>query len=94
MEADLLRSMPLEEALSRLQELPGIGPFSAELILLRGAGEPDYLSTRAPRLDRAVAKAYGLKETPDAGEMAEIAEKWRPYRTWVSLYMRAFLEHE
>lgn len=94
LEADFLRSLPVEEALSRLQELPGIGPFSAELILLRGVGEPDYLSTRAPRLDLAVAKTYGLEATPNAEELEEIAEKWRPYRSWVALHMRAVLEHE
>lgn len=94
LEADLLGSLPVEEALSRLQELPGIGPFSAELILLHGVGEPDYLSTRAPRLDLAVAKAYGLEATPSVEELEEIAEKWRPYRTWVALHMRAVLEHE
>ena len=27
-----------------LQRLPGIGPFSAQLILLRGAGHPDFLT--------------------------------------------------
>lgn len=94
LEADLLRSLPIEEVLSRLQELPGIGPFSAELVLLRGVGEPDYLSTRAPRLDLAVAKAYGLEATPSAEELEEIAEKWRPYRTWAALHMRVGLEHE
>lgn len=94
LEADLLRSLPIEEALSRLQELPGIGPFSAELILLRGVGEPDYLSTRAPRLDLAVAMAYGLEATPSGEELEELAEKWRPYRAWVALHMRAVLEHE
>lgn len=63
MEADLLRSLPVEEAISRLRELPGIGPFSAELVLLRGAGEPDRLPANEPRLARAVARAYGLGKT-------------------------------
>ncbi len=93
-EAHLLRSLPVQEALSRLQELPGIGPFSAELILLRGAGEPDRLPTQEPRLARAVARAYGLEETPGVEELREISEKWRPYRTWVALHLRAALEEE
>ena len=92
--ADYLRSLPVDEALSRLQQLPGIGPFSAELILLRGAGEPDYLPAHEPRLAQAVARAYGLNETPDAEELSEISEKWRPYRTWVTLHLRAALEEE
>ncbi len=94
LEADFLRSLPVEEVLSRLQELPGIGPFSAELILLRGAGEPDHLPTHEPRLARAVARAYGLEETPGIEELKKIGEKWRPYRTWVTLHLRAALEEE
>src|SRR3954471_12421678 len=53
-----LRSLPGEEALKNLKELAGIGDFSAELILLRGAGEPDRLPVHEPRLRRAVALAY------------------------------------
>ena len=94
LEAPYLRSLPTEESLAGLKELPGIGDFSAELVLLRGAGEPDGLPTHEPRLARAVAMAYGLKETPTAEEVAEISEGWRPYRTWVALYLRTMLEDE
>jgi DNA-3-methyladenine glycosylase II len=94
LEADLLRSLPSGEAISRLRGLPGIGPFSAELILLRGAGEPDSLPANEPRLARAVERAYGLENTPGANELEMIGEKWRPYRTWVALHLRAMLEEE
>lgn len=94
LEAAYLRSLSAEEALEELKELPGIGDFSAELILLRGAGEPDRLPAREPRLRRAVALAYGLEEPPADGELERIAEGWKPYRTWVSLYLRAMLEQK
>ncbi len=88
LDAARLRSMPPEEALTDLKTLPGIGDFSAELILLRGAGEPDYLGLHEPRLRRAVALAYGLPRLPSDKELLEISERWRPYRTWVSVLMR------
>jgi DNA-3-methyladenine glycosylase II len=88
------REMPVREALADLKELPGIGDFSAELVLLRGTGEPDQLPVNEPRLARAAALAYGLEGTPGANQLAEIAEGWRPYRSWVSLYLRAMLEEE
>jgi DNA-3-methyladenine glycosylase II len=94
LEASYLRSLSSSEALARLEELPGIGAFSSELILLRGAGEPDRSPTREPRLARAVAMAYGLGETPTAGEVAEISAGWHPYRTWVALHLRTMLEDE
>ncbi len=93
-EAGYLRSLSVEEALEELQRLPGIGPFSAELILLRGAGKPDHLPEHEPRLARAVATAYGLEEPSKTGELRRLAERWRPYRTWVSLCLRVMLEEE
>jgi DNA-3-methyladenine glycosylase II len=94
LDAAYFRSLPEAEALERLEELPGIGPFSAGLILLRGAGAPDLLPAREPRLARAVAMAYGLEAPPTAEELERLALDWRPYRTWVSLHLRAMLEEE
>ena len=79
--------------MSRLRELPGIGPFSAELILLRGAGEPDGFPTAEPRLHEEMARAYALTD-PAPADLAGLAEKWRPYRTWVSVLLRARREEE
>jgi DNA-3-methyladenine glycosylase II len=64
LDAAHLRSLPEREALARLEELPGIGPFSAGLILLRGAGAPDLIPTREPRLRKAVTIAYALEAPP------------------------------
>jgi len=89
-----LRAMPAGEALAGLRELHGIGPFSAELILLRGAGHPDLLATAEPRLRRAAALAYGLDGEPGDEELARISDGWRPYRTWVALLLRTMLEDE
>src|SRR3954469_23008198 len=42
-----LRSLPVGEALAAVRELPGMGPFSAELVGVRGAGPPtSFLRTR------------------------------------------------
>lgn len=89
-----LRSLPRSEALEELTAIPGIGPFSAELILLRGAGDPDLTPTADPRLARAMAIAYDLKAPPSAARIAEISEVWKPYRTWVALLLRIMLEDE
>ena len=94
LDAARLRSLPQEEALEALQQLPGIGIFSAEHILLRGAGEPDYLTLNEPRLPRAVALAYHLKSKPSSQELRAISESWRPYRTWVTFLLRHMLEDE
>jgi DNA-3-methyladenine glycosylase II len=94
LDAAYLRSLPEQEAFARLEELPGIGPFSSGLILLRGAGTTDILPTSEPRLGRAIAMAYNLKEPPTPQELQRLARAWRPYRTWVGLHLRVMLEEE
>jgi DNA-3-methyladenine glycosylase II len=92
LDAGRLRGLAREQALAELETIDGIGRFSAELILLRGAGHPDAVPTRESRLRRAVADAYGLGREPDQARLAAIADGWRPYRTWVALLLRARLE--
>ena len=89
-----LRSFPPSQALGDLIAIPGIGPFSAELILLRGAGDPDFTPRDEPRLARAMAIAYDMKAPPSPADIVEISEVWKPYRTWVALLLRVMLEDE
>jgi DNA-3-methyladenine glycosylase II len=90
LDAAVLRAQPPEFALTDLRELPGIGPFSAELILIRGAGHPDVFPTAEPRVHHAVAAQYRLDvATAGNARLAQIADAWRPYRSWVALLLRA-----
>ena len=94
LDAGKLRALPPGQALAQLKQLPGIGDFSAELVLLRGAGSPDHIPRHEPRLSRATALAYCLPQPPSADQLLRISENWRPYRTWVTLLLRAQLEDE
>jgi DNA-3-methyladenine glycosylase II len=75
-----------------LREIPGIGPVSAKLILVRGAGHPDYLTFLEPRFRRAVERAYGFDHLPTDDELRRISDSWRPYRTWVTFLLRQAAE--
>jgi DNA-3-methyladenine glycosylase II len=89
---DRLRSMTFEDAMAHLCEIKGIGPFGAELILLRGAGEMDRIPRNESRFGRAVTLVYGRDDVPSSEEIAAIASAWTPYRTWVTLLLRTVLE--
>ena len=85
----VLRGLELEEAMTHLQSLPGIGPFGAMLVLARGAGHPDVPPPTLRRFRAAVATAYGLAEEPDEAKLTELSEAWRPYRAWVTWLLRS-----
>lgn len=94
LDATHLRALPRDEALAQLRQLPGIGPFSAELVLLRGAGDADHVPRHEPRLGRAVALAYDRRQGPTDEQLLRISQAWRPYRTWVALLLRTQLEDD
>lgn len=68
----------------RLCELPGIGPWTAQYIALRGFGEADAF----PASDLGLIKAplWGpTGMTPRA--LASRAESWRPYRAYAAIHL-------
>jgi 3-methyladenine DNA glycosylase/8-oxoguanine DNA glycosylase len=81
-----LRELGPEAAIEELTRLPGVGPFTAQGVVVRGANEPDWVPTAEPRLARVVEQAYG----PGA-DVAALAEGWRPYRSWVAVMLRRTL---
>jgi DNA-3-methyladenine glycosylase II len=89
LDAAALRARPAEQSLDELRRLPGIGPFAAELVLVRGAGEPDRFPETERRFQGAMRAAYGLPDSTPVDELRAIAEGWRPYRSWVALLLRA-----
>jgi AraC family transcriptional regulator, regulatory protein of adaptative response / DNA-3-methyladenine glycosylase II len=72
------------EARRVLLELPGIGPWTAEYVAMRGLGDPDaFLPT-----DLGIRKALeslGLDGRPVAA--AALAETWRPYRSYAAQHL-------
>lgn len=82
-----LRAAGYDDARAELERLAGIGPFSSELVMLRGVGEMDVFPRTELSFQRAMATAYHL---PDGHveAMEEIAQGWRPYRSWVALLLR------
>jgi DNA-3-methyladenine glycosylase II len=67
----------------QVQQVKGLGAFAAELVVVRGANHPDVLPTQERRLAAEITEQYGPER-----ELAEIAESWRPYRTWAALHLR------
>jgi DNA-3-methyladenine glycosylase II len=79
-----LRAMGREAADDALRELPGIGPFSAELVWIRGVGDPDALPGNERRIAAIVRDRYGA-----GAQLEDVAAAWRPYRSWAALLLRA-----
>ncbi len=80
-----LAGLSQKDGSAALRAIPGIGHFSAELILARGAGNPDIFPMHEPILHGMMSRLYGVE---DPKRQKEIAESWRPYRSWISYLLR------
>ncbi|GFG70237.1 DNA-3-methyladenine glycosylase 2 family protein [Mycolicibacter senuensis] len=73
-----------------LLELPGVGPWTAELIAMRGLGDPDAF----PATDlgvRLAARRLGLPEQSRA--LTERSMRWRPWRSYAAQHLWTALDH-
>lgn len=89
LDTDALRELDAETALAELQRINGIGPFCANLIVIRAIGVTDRLPADEPRVRELAATLYDLPAVPNVTEFAALAEKWSPWRTWVVVLIRA-----
>ena len=87
LDTDRLRGLPVDAALAELQALPGIGPWTASAVLLRGCGVADELPIADTISRTAVKWAYGLDDLPDDETWERIADSWRPFRMWATVLL-------
>ena len=79
-----------DRARARLMELPGIGPWTAEVIAMRGLGDPDAF----PASDlgvRIAAEQLGLPADPRP--LTEHSARWRPWRSYATQHLWTALDH-
>lgn len=86
LDAATLRALDPAAALARVRTILGIGPFAAELVVIRGANAPDLLPAHEGRLEQEIRLRYG------PGDQAQRAEAWRPLRSWAAVHLRALRE--
>ncbi|WP_456843784.1 DNA-3-methyladenine glycosylase family protein [Cellulomonas sp. P5_C6] len=84
-----LRAQDPADTATQLQRLEGIGPFYSELVTVRALGHTDELPVNEPMVRAAAARALGEEEPLSPERLAEVAQAWRPWRTWVAVAMRA-----
>jgi DNA-3-methyladenine glycosylase II len=88
LDTETLRNRDPERARQELQRLEGIGPFYSELVTVRALGHTDVLPSSEPRVVAAVADLLG-RDHLSVTDFAEVADAWRPWRTWACVAIRA-----
>lgn len=76
-----------EDILQDLLDIPGIGPWTANIYLMTVVRSADAWPAADLALQRAAMDLLSLPRKPDARLMASMAEAWRPHRSAAALLL-------
>jgi AraC family transcriptional regulator of adaptative response / DNA-3-methyladenine glycosylase II len=79
----------LDETVTRLRGLAGVGEWTAQYIAMRALGEPDAFPAADVGLMRALTDQAGRR--PTSTELLKTAERWRPWRAYAAQHLWASL---
>jgi 3-methyladenine DNA glycosylase/8-oxoguanine DNA glycosylase len=87
-----LGRLPDEEIVAALTRVKGVGVWTAQMFLLFRLGRPDVLPSTDLGIRKAVARAYGLRRTPDPKKVERLGARWRPYCSVAAWYLWRWLD--
>jgi DNA-3-methyladenine glycosylase II len=89
LDEDALAALPDEDFIRELTAISGIGPWTAQGVLLVALRREDVVLPGDLALRKAIRDAYQLDGLPSEEEVLAIAEKWRPFRSLATSYLFA-----
>jgi DNA-3-methyladenine glycosylase II len=76
-------------AQTELDDVRGVGPWSAQMFMLHSLRRPDVFPAADVGLQRAAQSAFGLDQRPSTDELALRADAWRPFRSYAAALLWA-----
>jgi DNA-3-methyladenine glycosylase II len=76
-----------EDLIAALDDVRGIGRWTAEMFLIFVLNRPDVYPVDDLGLRKGAQKAFGLKELPTVKQLHEFAEPWKPHRSLATWYL-------
>jgi len=78
-----------DDAMNVLSEIPGIGPWTRQVIAMRALGDPDAF----PKPTSAFATRPNFSDSVIAAALVERAHIWRPWRAYAVQYLWSVDDH-
>lgn len=88
-----LRRMSDDEVIEVATELPGVGRWTAEMLLMFSLERPDVWPADDLGLRSALRRFLSLAELPTPRQARPLGEHWAPFRTYACWYLWRSLEN-
>jgi 3-methyladenine DNA glycosylase/8-oxoguanine DNA glycosylase len=80
----IIHTHPDDKVIELLTSIKGIGPWTAEMILMSSLGRTDIFSYGDLGLKKGIMHLYDLSKLPSDRLMEKLARAWSPYRTYAA----------
>jgi DNA-3-methyladenine glycosylase II len=87
LDLDALDTLDDDHVAERLTRVRGVGRWTAQMFLLLALRRPDVIVLDDMGIRAAAGRMLGLGRSASVSELAEAAERWRPYRSAATLYL-------
>ncbi len=85
-----LKGMEDDDVYAALTKIRGVGPWTAEYVLLRGLGRPDRVPVDDLGVRGAVGRCLGKGRQVDSGEVLRLLRPFAPFRGLAAFYLLAY----
>ncbi len=79
--------MENEMIINELDDVRGIGRWTAEMFLISSLGRTNIIPADDLGIRKGIQKAYNLRKLPEREQIMRISKSWQPYGTIASLYI-------
>jgi len=92
LDLESLESLDDDQASAVLMGLPGVGRWTADMVLMFSLGRLDVLPIGDLALRKSISSLYQLPDDSSAEDILVVTESWRPYRSIASWYCWAAVD--
>jgi DNA-3-methyladenine glycosylase II len=87
LDLEKMSQLPSDQVVKELDEVKGIGRWTAEMFLIFVLGRTDVLPVDDLGLRKATQKTYRLRNLPTKEKFELLSKKWHPYCSIATLYL-------
>jgi DNA-3-methyladenine glycosylase II len=87
-----IHEMDDDSVMETLVSVRGIGPWTAQMVLMFRLGRPDVFPELDLGVQKAVKKLRRMRKLPTPAQMQKIGRTYAPYRTYAAWYLWRSLE--
>ena len=87
LDLDGLDTLDDDHVIECLTRMRGVGRWTAQMFLLLALQRPDVVIVDDAGVQAAAGRMLGLGRPASVSELANAAERWRPYRSAATLYL-------